>query len=168
MMSHISIDVQAVRREIDALLLRYPELADDIWLLSDSLEGQTQLFEILTRLVREERDADSFGAAIRAQEKVLAERRGRFERRQQLNRDFILALLQSAGLPKLTLPEATLSVSTLAPKPVVDDEAQLPDRLCRIRRAPDMLAIRTELQAGAHIPGAHLSNGSTALVIRVK
>lgn len=167
-MNRLRIDAQAVRQDIERLKLDYPELADDVQLLADTCEGETELHPVLIRLVREQRDAGAFADAITEQERALAERRGRFLRRQDMHRSLILSLLQAAGLPKVVLPEATLTVSNLAPKPIVDDEAAVPDELCRFRRSPNMSAIKAAINAGRHVPGVHMNNGGTTLTIRTK
>lgn len=166
-MSRLLIDVQTVRQQIDRLLLQYPELADDLWLLADTLEGETELHSVLTRLVREHRDASTFADAIAAQERVLLERRRRFERREDAHRSLILSLMAAAQQQKIMLPEATLSVTNVAPKPIVDDEALVPDALCRFKRSPDMSAIKEAMQAG-DVPGVHMDNGGVTLAIRTK
>jgi hypothetical protein len=167
-MNRLPLDVQSVRQHIEHLKLLYPELADDVQLLADTLEGETDLHYVLVNLVREQREAGAYADAIRAQEKELAERRGRFERRRDMHRSLMLSLLQTAGLPKVVLPEATLSVTNVAPKPIVDDEASVPDELCNFNRWPNMSAIKAAVKAGERVPGVHMSNGGTTLTIRIK
>jgi hypothetical protein len=167
-MNRLPLDAQSVRQQIERLLLDYPELSDDVQLLADMIEGSTDLHSVLTDLVLSATGAGTYADAIKARERMLAERRGRFERREDMHRALILSLLQSAGLPKLVLPEATLSVTNLAPKPIVDDEAQVPDELCRFKRSPNMAAIKAAVNAGENVPGVHMDNGGASLTIRVK
>jgi len=168
MMNRLPLDVQSVRQHIERLLLAYPELADDVQLLADMIEGETELHSVLTDLVLSATEAGTYADAIKAHERMLAERRGRWERRAAMHRALILSLLQSANMTKLVLPEATLSVSNLAPKPIVDDETQVPDELCTFNRWPNLSAIKAAVKAGEDVPGVHMSNGGTTLTIRVK
>lgn len=167
-MSAVFIDVGFVRAQVERLKLDFPEIADDAELYADMLEGSTDLHEILTRLVREERDAASFAEAVKAQEDDLCSRRHRFVTKQEALRSFMQSLLETAQQQKIVLPEATLSLATRGPRPVVNNEAVIPDALCKFKRSPDMAAIKTELDAGRAVPGVHLSNGATSISIRVK
>jgi hypothetical protein len=167
-MNRLPLDVQSVRQQIERLLLDYPELSEDVQLLADMIEGETELHNLLTRLVRSSNDAGAYADAIKEQERALAARRGRFERREEMHRALILSLMQTANLPKVVLPEATLSITNVAPKPIVDDETQVPDELCRFNRWPDMAAIKAAVKGGETVPGVHMSNGGTTLTIRVK
>ncbi len=51
------VDVDALRQSIDALLITYPELAEDEQLRADMLDGETDLALVLARLVDEANDA---------------------------------------------------------------------------------------------------------------
>jgi hypothetical protein len=167
-MTRLLIDAQFVRGQIERLKVAFPELVEDADFLADMVEAETALDIVVTKLFREQRDAGAFANAVREQEKELAERRSRFERRQEMDRSLILSLMQSANMTKLMLAEATLSISTLPPKPIVDDEASVPDELCNFNRWPNMAAIKAAVKAGENVPGVHMSNGGTTLTIRIK
>jgi hypothetical protein len=66
------------------------------------------------------------------------------------------------------LPEATVSVRTLGPRPKVVDEDALPDTLCKFVRKPDMKAIEDALERGESIPGVVMTNGGASLTVRRK
>lgn len=166
-MSTTYIEAQSVRAHIERLLLSYPELADDDLLRADMVEGSTELNELLTRIVREERDAASFSEAIGAQVQALLGRRGRFERRKEALRALIMSLLDTAGQRTIRLPEATLAITNGRPGCVVTDEAALPDEFVKIERTPKKKEITTALQLGKDIPGAALRNSPPSLQVRV-
>jgi hypothetical protein len=162
------LSVQFVKAKIDDLRRRHPELSEDEDAFLLSLESETDLHELMTRLVRQEREAAMMAEGVKTREEELKERRDRFVRQQQAARHLMLTLLESTGKDKLTLPEATVSVSRHGPSPIVNDEQAVPDTFCKFTRRPDMKAIKAALNDGLHIPGVHVSNGSTNLMVRVR
>lgn len=142
--------------------------ADDEALYLDTLEGETDLFEIVRHLLGEIEEDDGAQLALKEQIGARQERKARAEHRNEVRRTALTQLLEAAGLDKLVLPEATLSVRRVPPKPTVTDEAALPDSLCRLKRTPDMAAIKAEVEGGRAVPGVSLDNGGTALTIRRK
>lgn len=141
------------------------ELADDEELKLDTLEGETDLFELVSRLLERIENAEGDKAALVSQIQDRNERKARAEKRIDAHRTAIMALMETAQLDRLPLPEATCSLRKIAPKPMVVDESLLPDELCRISRKPDMAAIK---QLEAVIPGVAMDNGGTSLTIRRK
>lgn len=165
-MSAIYLDVSQVRSHIAALRYTHPEMDDDARLLEDSLEGSTDLHEVLTKLVRMERETEAFSAAIKAQEDALAARRQSVTRRKEAYRAMIMSLLETAGQSKVRLPEATLSISRSRPGCIITDEALLPEEFVKIERHPKKAEITAAIIAGERIPGAELKNSAPHLTIR--
>jgi hypothetical protein len=168
MSAPLYLEAQFIRAKITKLKLDHPELTEDADLLADSIEGETDLHELMTRLVRQEREAAMMAEGVKAREEELKERRDRFVRQQQAARHLMLTLLESTGKDKLTLPEATVSVSRHGPSPIVNDEQAVPDTFCKFTRRPDMKAIKAALEDGKYIPGVHMTNGTQNLVVRTR
>jgi len=164
----IQVDAENIKAQIADLLAVYPELAEDDQLFLDTLEGSTGLFEILSKLVAERCEAESMVNAIKERVSDLAARRARFERRSEAMKKLAKGLMDAAHQPKITLPEATLSV--LKPRTSVNviDADQLPQGFFSIVRQPDKKAIGEALLAGEQIPGAELALGDEGLMIKVK
>lgn len=162
------MDVARLSREIEALIAEYPELADDEQLRADMLEGETSIDDVLTRIVRREREAQAFAGGIKSEMDDLASRLVRYERRGQAMRDLAMRVLSAADLSKKELPIATLSVRAGQPKVVVIDEDAIPDSYFRFSRSPDKTRIKDAIKAGEPVPGAVLSNGEPSLSLRVK
>ena len=141
------------------------ELADDEELKLDTLEGETDLFELVRKLLDRIERAEGDKAVLVSQIQDRNERKARAEKRIDAHRTAIMALMEAAEIDRLPLPEATYSLRKIAPKPVVVDENLLPDELCRITRKPDMAAIK---QLETIIPGLAMDNGGTSLTIRRK
>lgn len=165
-MSALFLDVRTLRAQIGALRHNYPELNDDAQLLEDSLAGETDFLEVMTKLVRFERDAASFAIAIKSQEEELATRRARYVQRQAIYRAMMHALMDSAGQTRLPLPEATISVARGRPGCVITDETVIPDEFVKVERTPKKLEIIAALLEGRQVSGAELKNPMPHIVIR--
>lgn len=161
-------DINFLRSQIEALLIEFPELAEDAEFAADVFEGQTDLNYVIAKLVETSLEADAMAEAIKLRASALSDRKMRFERKEEAARKLILSLLEQAGLPKLQLTEATLSVRHIAPAPIVADADALPDNCVRIERKPDMKAIKAEIEGGREVPGVVMSNGRASLTIRTK
>lgn len=148
------------RRIRDAVLEAYP---DDDDLLAGMLEGETDVFETASKLLDAIAEADGMADAIRARVADLSARRKRMEDRASRYEAALQAILDATGLRKLELPEATVSLRRVAPKPLVNDLDALPDTLVRVKREPDLTAIRA---ADYHGPGVEWTNGGETISVR--
>lgn len=156
------IQIQAIAAHL------HDELGEDERAWLDLLEGETDLFEWVRRLLGRIEEDDGVQADLAKQIANRTVRKNRAAERVKAARQAIQALLECAKLDKLTLPEATVSVRDVPPKPIVTDEAAVPDDFCKVTRRPDMTAIKSGVEAGAEIPGVSFDNGGTALTIRRK
>lgn len=138
---------------------------DDDRLKLDMLEGETNIFELTRRLLDNIEQDEGAKAALITQIQDRNERKARAEHRIEAHRLAIRALMEAAELDKLPLPEATVTLRKLPPKPIVTDEAALPDAFVKITRKPDMAAIKA---ANDPVPGTALDNGGVSLTIRRK
>ena len=77
-------------------------------------------------------------------------------------------VLVQAGVKKLELVAATLSIRAGQPRVIITDEARLPEQFVRIKREPDKHLIASHLKAGERVEGAELSNSEPTLAVRVK
>lgn len=160
-------DVNFLRRQIEALKAAYPELAEDETLLADVLEGETELNDILSFLVRQANETEAISDGLGEYAKALAARRARLERRVQSIRALMMSAMDAAGIKKATLPEATLSISAGRPRLVIDDEAMLPPAYVLTVTQPNKDAIKEALAANLDVPGAHMSNSEPSIRVRV-
>lgn len=167
-MTYVFKDAQAVKTHINALLGRFPELADDDEFRADVIEGETDLYRLLSKILDEKREADVMVEAIKAREDALKSRRQRYENRAEAYRTLIHDLMESAELAKVTLPEATLSITKARQTVAVDNVDELPQGYYSIEKKPLKSDIKKTLDAGEDVPGARLVTGETGLTIRVK
>ena len=168
MAAPIQVDIAEVKAQIASLRVCYPDLAEDAEALEIVLEGQTALHEILTRLVRLERESTAFAGAVKVQQEQLAQRAARFVRARDAYRAMMHSLMETANQTKVSLPEATISVAKDRPGCIITDETALPDQYVKIERVPKKTDILAALLKGDRIEGAEMKNsGSTHISIRV-
>lgn len=163
----LAADVANLEAEFASLLTSFPELADDDTLRADVLEGETNFHAVLTRLVNGERDADSLAKAVAGRISDLQARKSRAERRKEAMRSLMFKLLKAAGVPRVPLAEATISIGKKAAAVEIVDEALLPSNVVKITTAPDKKAIAELLKAGTDVPGAKMGEAGEQLSVRV-
>lgn len=160
--------VEAVKRDVAAFLKAYPELADDAELRADMLEGETGFHRVITSLVKTSIEAKANAEATKSIKQDYAERQARYEKQADAARAVIATLMDVAGLDKLALPVATLSLrSPQASVDVIDADA-LPQGFFETVRKPLRTEIKAALMAGETVPGATLALGETSLMVKVK
>jgi hypothetical protein len=167
-MSYLAIDAATVRAEISRLTAAYPELAEDSELALDTYEGETDLFKVISRAVKERAEKLAMAEAVKAYIGELSERKARFERSGEALKALIQGLMDAADQEKITLPEASIFVTKPRESVNVTDVDALPQGFYRITRTADKTALKDALMAGETIPGAELQIGVAGLTIRTK
>lgn len=164
--NYLAYDVTVLEREFADLVAAYPELAEDDELRADTIEGETDAYRVLGKIVAIERDANTMLLAIGERAKDLAARKDRYTRRKDAMRALLLRLLKAADLNKVSLPEATVSVGKGRAGVEIVDESLLPDNVVKMKREPDKTAIKAALDAGEDVPGAMLREGQPSVTVR--
>jgi hypothetical protein len=154
---------QSVRQ---AILAEDPDLATDETALRDLLDGETDVYDVLRRMVRFVLDAESLAAAAGDRAEKLSARKARFQKRAQIGRGAVMAMMDALGEQKLPDAEFTVTLRQGVPGVYITDETALPDAFVKVTRAPMKAEIGNALKAGEHIPGAELANGMPQLTIR--
>ena len=157
-----------VEREIDAILLNYPELAEDEDLRRDMIEGATEMFEFLTFLVKKSAAAKAAITGTKAWRNEIIERVQRLENRQLFYREVIAKMLERANLDKVQLDIASLRMQAGGARVIITDEKLLPDALCTVVRYPNKKDIAECIKSGGIVPGAELANSPPHLVMSIK
>lgn len=163
------LDPRVVQQQIANLRTAYPDLIEDgeTWLLA--LESETELDQLLTAIVRQIEDAKALADGTEERLMDLASRRDRFKNRVDSLRALAFKMLDASGLPKVELPEATLSIRKGQQLLVGEaDPASLPDELCKVSRTVDRTKVKEALKDGATVAGYSLSNSEPNLTIRIK
>jgi len=165
---YFAADVSYTAKAIDDMLAAYPELLDDESLRADMLEAETDLPALASKLVRVRGERLAFANGLNGHIKELTERRDRFARGADGLKGLLLKLMATAKLPKLVLPEATLTVSAGRKTVSVEDIDQLPQGTFTLVRQPDKAAIKAIIDAGEDVPGAALVVGENTLTVRTR
>ncbi len=158
----------AIMRE--ELLREFPELATDDVALADSLEGVSSFAESVRLVLRSIDEDQILIDGIKARITELLERNNRHADRIDRKRAAITQAMERAGEKRLTLPEATLSLSPAQPKLIVTEEMLIPPLyLVQPPAKLDKRALLADLKSGTTVPGAEMSNpGALQLTIRRK
>ncbi|RRY11378.1 hypothetical protein EGJ58_06865 [Brucella anthropi] len=164
--NYLTYDVTVLEREFADLVAAYPELAEDEELRADTIEGETDAYRVLGKIIAIERDANTMLLAIGERAKDLAARKDRYTRRKDAMRALLLRLLKAANLNRVSLPEATVSIGKGRSGVEIVDESLLPDNVVKLKREPDKTAIKAALDAGEDVPGAALRVGGETITVR--
>ena len=161
----MQIDVANIRRWADEIR----ELTgDDTETFLDTLDGQTDALDILTQLVTERAFAAEAQAAAKAMAETFTARAKRMADKQASIARVMGEILDAMGEGKVTLPIATISRTKPRTGVEITDEHEVPSQLMRIKRSPDLTAIKEHLLAGESVPGAQLKTGEPGLTVRIK
>ena len=155
---------RAVRERIRAL---DPKLDEQT--LADTVEGLTDLHEILAAIVRAALADEALAAGLKGR---MAEMEGRFQRLQERaskRRQIVKDTMVELDLKKLTAPDFSASIRPGMPALLVIDEAAVPSIYWEPREPRlDRQGLLAELKQGAEITGVTLSNPEPVLSVRTK
>lgn len=114
---------------------------DDDRLVIDTLEGETDLFAMLSKLLAQIEDDEGTVAALKDQIEARRFRIASAEARIARGRAMVGKLMDFAQQDKIVLPEATLSRRTVNAKLDILNKDAVPQDLCAVKYTPDMAAI---------------------------
>jgi hypothetical protein len=151
----------------DRLLADIPNLDEQT--LADTLEGLTNLREMLAELIRSALDDEALAAGLSTRVSDMKARVERFERRAQRKRDLALQAMAEADIPKLIQPDFTASLRQGAPTLEVVAEDKIPAVYWK-PQAPklDKQGLLVALKAGTAIEGVALAPLQVQLAVRTK
>ncbi len=137
--------------------------------LADTVEGLTNVHEILAAIVRAALADEALAQGLKGR---VAEMEGRLERLQDRaakRRQIVKETMVELDIKKLTAPDFTVSVRPGLPALVVLDEAAVPSiywepREPRLKRQE----LGADLKAGTEVAGATLSNPEPVLSVRTR
>jgi len=137
--------------------------------LADTLEGITNLHEMIAAVIRSALVDEALHAGLRSRVDDMRERLSRLELRAAKKRQLALDAMNEVGLTKLEQPDFTASVRAESPSLVVVAEDTTP-RAYWLPQPPklDRQAILGELKRGLEVPGAQMSNPKPVLSVRTK
>jgi hypothetical protein len=165
----MNLDFAAIhyRTVRDRLQAEDPQIDEQT--LADTVEGLTDLHEILTAVIRaaltDEALANGLKVWIAEMEDRLIRLQDRAAKRRQIAKDTMVEL----DLKKLAAPDFTASIRPGMPALMVIDEAVVPSIYWEPREPKlNRQELMADLKQGAEVDGATLSNPEPVLSVRTK
>jgi hypothetical protein len=149
------------------LVSEYPEADDET--LRDTLEGITDLHEMIAAVIRSALVDEALQAGLRTRLEDMRRRLERLEMRSAKKRELALEALTEAGLKRLEQPDFTAFTRAGLPGLIIVSESAIPVSYW-VPQPPrlDRQSLLTDLKGGSAIPGAQLSNPKPILTVRTK
>ena len=165
--SVLSVETSNFLRLKQQLVAAYPR-ADEETLL-DTLEGITDLHEMIAAVIRSALVDEALQAGLRTRLEEMRQRLARLEERGAKKRQLALEAMCEAGLKKLEEPDFTASARAGLPPLVVVAEPEIPEPYW-VPQPPklDRQALLADLRRGVVIHGAQLGNPKPCLAVRTK
>lgn len=137
--------------------------------LTDTVEGMTDLSDILIALIRSSLDDRAFAAAIRDRIETLRGRLARIDAREERKREIVREAMLAAGMVRLTDADCAVSLRAAPPSVAITDETMVPEWFWIPQPAKlDRRQLLDVVKAGTHVPGVELAAPATSLTVRVK
>jgi len=163
------VSERALHHEIQAATALKESLAayDDEDLLRDTIEGETDLHELIAKVFASIDEDAILLAGIAERMEGLKARKARIEKAVERKRAMIEQAMSIGEIRSLTLPSGTLILASKPRALVVENEADVPSDYWKPQPPKlDKSALKAALKDGASVPGASLDNGGSTLVIR--
>jgi hypothetical protein len=167
MMDRLSFAVAAYRTISDRLRTEDPQIDEQT--LADTVEGLTDLHEILGAIIRAALADQALATGLEGRIGEMQARRDRLQDRATKRREIAKEVMVELDLKKLAAPDFTASIRPGTPALMVIDEAAVPSiywepREPRLNRQE----LANDLKQGAEIAGVTLSNPEPVLSVRTK
>ena len=145
----------------------FPDADDET--LADTLEGLTDLSDLLAEVIRSALEDEAFCAALKVRMGEMRERAARLAQRAEKKRHLVGETMAQVDLKRLTLPDLTISLRPGPAPLVVTEEDVIPSAFWKAQPPKlDRQGLSQALKAGQSIPGAVLGNPQPCLSVRTK
>ena len=149
------------------LKAQYAEIDDET--LHDTLEGISNLPDLIQAVVRSGLEDEALAGALKQRLEEMQERLARFKARSDKKRALACWGMTAAGIDKMQAPEFSLSLRQGAQRLEIVDDTKIPGEFfipqpSRLDRA----GLIGSLKRGDPIEGATLVPGETHLAVRVR
>jgi hypothetical protein len=137
--------------------------------LADTIEGLTDLHEIVAAIIRSALSDETLATGLKCRIADMQGRLDRLENRASKRRQIVKDIMVELDLKKITAPDFTVSIRPGMPTLLVLDEAAVPSIYWQ-PSAPRLnrQGLLSELKDGAEIKGVTLSNPEPVLSVRTK
>jgi hypothetical protein len=163
----LSVETAKYLQLKEHILSNYPCADEET--VADTLEGITDLREMIAAVIRSALVDEALQAGLRTRLEDMRQRLGRLEERGAKKRQIALEAMCEAGLKKLEEPDFTASARAgLVPLVIITDQdipapywVPQPPKL-------DRQSLLADLKRGDVIPGTQLGNPKPTLAVRTK
>jgi hypothetical protein len=151
----------------DQLKAQYGDIDDET--LRDTLEGITELPDLIKEVVRSSLEDEALIAGLKGRLDAMQGRLERFKIRAEKKRDLACWAMGMAGLDRLQAEDFSVSLRQGAQRLEIIDEKEIPsDFLVPLPPRLDRTAMLSSLKQGKAIPGAMLVYGHPHISVRVR
>jgi hypothetical protein len=163
----LALEISIYQALRNRLLSEWPQIDEET--LADSLEGITDLHEMIAAVIRSALVDEAHRIGLRTRLDDMRERLSRLGLRASKKRELALHAMNEAGLTKLEQPDFIALTRAGAPALIVVSEQVIPEAYW-LPQPPklDRQGLLGELKRGAAISGAELSNPKPVLMVRTK
>ncbi len=145
----------------------FPDIDEET--LADTLEGLTNLNEMLCAVIRSHLDDIAMVEALKSRMADMQDRLSRISKRAEKKREIVISVMEQADLKKLAEADFTVSLRSSSAPLVVTEEESIPEPFWK-PQAPklDRQGLIAALKSGGQVPGAVLGNSRMTIAIRTK
>jgi hypothetical protein len=163
------IEVAAVTYRAVRDRIRAHDPAIDEQTLADTVEGLTDLPEIIIAIVRSALADQALATGLKGWIAEMEDRLERLQDRASKRRQIAKDVMVDLDIKKITAPDFTVSIRPGLPSLLVLDEAAVPSIYWQpVEPRLDRQSLLSELKEGADITGVTLSNPEPVLSVRTK
>ena len=163
----ITREAEIYRRLADQLKADFADLDDET--LTDTLEGLSDLPQMIEELVRSALDDEALAGGLKLRLADMGARLSRIQDRALRKRELACRTMAGAEIKALQAEDFSVGLRPGQPRLVVTDETRIPQAYL-IAQAPrlDRQGLAASLKAGAQIDGAALEAGRPHISVRTK
>ncbi len=145
----------------------FPDIDEET--LADTVEGLTDLNEMLGAVVRSHLDDIAMVEALKSRMADMQDRLSRISKRAEKKRELVTSVMEQADLKKLAEADFTVSLRSTSAPLVVTEEGSIPEPFWK-PQAPklDRQGLITALKSGEQVSGVVLGNPRMTIAIRTK
>jgi hypothetical protein len=166
-MNNLAFSAAAHKAIRERLLAEEPDLDEET--LADTLEGLTNLHDIVAALIRSALRDESFAEGLRGRIDEMHRRLERLQDRASKRRQIARDVMIDTEIKKITAPDFTISIRPGSASLMVIDETAIPAKYWEAREPKlNRQALLAELKCGNSISGVQLSNPEPILSVRTK
>ena len=161
----LDAETSEYRRLLDKLMKQFSDIDDDT--LADTLEGLSNLPDLLAGVLRSALSDRDLADALKSRIHAMRDRHERLEGRYERKREMAREAMERAGMKRLMQPDFTVTLQATQPPLVVTDDSAIPEGYWVPQPARlDRVSLRAVLRSGETVPGAMFGNRKLTVVLR--